>query len=59
MLLVLCNSDHSQIALQIADPSSRQRGGPKDEEQNNCLAKERKKKNLAMGPKRGARLQDI
>jgi hypothetical protein len=50
-LWVLCDSDHWQIALQITDPSSRQRGCPKTESKVIVREKKGKSKIWSWAPK--------
>jgi hypothetical protein len=54
MVWVLCDSDHWQIALQITDPSSRQRGCPKTKSKAKIWQKRGKRK-FGHGPQGGAR----
>jgi hypothetical protein len=49
-LRVLRDSYHWQTALQITDPSSRQRGRPKTKSKAIFRQNKRKKQNLVMGP---------
>jgi hypothetical protein len=52
-LWLLCYSDHWQIALQISDPSSRQKWRPKTKRKAIVWQKRAEKEKCGIGPKRG------